>query len=188
MGEAEIKLSPSMVVIILNILQTAAGIIAATLVDKIGRRPLLINTTFIAGITLSISGIFCYLKNQTKLDMKPYGYILVTSIIFYALIIALGLSPLAYMMLGELFSTDIKSFAVSLTNIWSCFLAFIVAKLFQVISDSLGIEISFAWFAISCFIGVVFIVFYVPETKGKSFADIQNELNFKTEKSKVEFS
>ncbi|XP_033214580.1 facilitated trehalose transporter Tret1-like isoform X2 [Belonocnema kinseyi] len=178
MEEAETELSAALAVIILGIFQLASGIGAAALADKAGRKPLLLSTTFLAGVTLTISGVFCYLKHHQELDMKPYGYLLVSSVIFYELIIALGLSPLAYMMLGELFSTNVKGIAVCLANLWSCLLAFVVSKLFQVVSDASGIDVSFAWFALTCFFGIAFIAIYVPETKGKSLAEIQDELNF----------
>ena len=184
MEEAETELSAAVAVIILGVLQLIAGIGAAALVDKIGRKPLLLITTFLAGIALTISGVFCYLKHHQEIDMKPYGYFLISSVIFYELIIALGLSPLAYMMLGELFSTNVKGIAVCLANLWSCLLAFIVSKLYQVVSDSSGIDVSFAWFAITCFLGIAFIIIYVPETKGKTLSEIQEELNFGKKKSK----
>lgn len=178
MEEAETELSAAMAVIILGVFQLAAGVGAAALADKVGRKPLLLSTTFLAGVTLTISSVFCYLKHRQELDMKPYGYLLISSVIFYELIIALGLSPLAYMMLGELFATNVKGIAVCLANLWSCLLAFVVSKLFQVVSDSSGIDVSFAWFSITCFFGIAFIVIYVPETKGKSLSEIQDELNF----------
>ena len=184
MQEAKTELSAGKAVIILGVLQLAAGIGAAVLVDKIGRKPLLLSTTCLSGIALTISGIFCYLKNNQVIDVTPYGYVLVSSVIFYELIIALGLSPLTYMMLGELFSANVKGFAVSLANLWSCLLAFVVSKLFQVISDTSGIDVSFACFAITCFFGIAFIAFYVPETKGKSLANIQDELNFRKKRPK----
>ena len=164
-------------VIILSVLQLVAGIGAAVLVDRLGRKPLLLTTTFLAGVTLTISMIFYLVKLRFNYDLTGYGLILVASVIGYELIIALGLNPLPYMMLGELFPTNIKGFAVSLANLWASFLAFVVSKLHQVISDTCGIYMSFAWFALTCFLGIAFIVLVVPETKGKSLLEIQEELN-----------
>jgi sugar porter (SP) family MFS transporter len=181
---SESDIPAGIAVIILSVMQLAAGLGAAALVDRIGRKPLLLSTTFLAGVALSMSAIFYFLKLWLNYNMKRYGAILITSVISYELIIALGLSPLPYMMLGELFPTNVKGFAVSLANLWASLLAFFVSKMHQVITDTCGIYTSFAWFASASFIGIAFIVFIVPETKGKSLLEIQEELNCRAKRPK----
>lgn len=173
------NLSAAIAVIILSVLQLVAGVGAAALVDKLGRRPLLLISTFLGGLSLTVAGIFYLLKLYMLVDITGFGWVLYASIIFYELIIALGLNPLAYMMLGELFPTNVKGAAVSAVNLWASLLAFFVSKMYQVISDFYGVYTSFGWFAISCFFGIIFILFMVPETKGKTLLEIQEELNCK---------
>ncbi|XP_044003132.1 facilitated trehalose transporter Tret1-like isoform X3 [Aphidius gifuensis] len=185
---SDANVSSGIAVIILSVLQLIAGFGAAAFVDKIGRRPLLLLTTFLAGITLLISGIFYLMKYYFQFNMINTGWIFVVSIIFYELIIALGLSPLPYLMLGELFPTNVKGVAVSLANLWASLLAFIVSKMYQVIADNFGIYVSFFLFSGSCFIGIVFIFFFVPETSGKSLMEIQEELNCGKKKNKIKIS
>ncbi|KAK1137042.1 hypothetical protein K0M31_001570 [Melipona bicolor] len=182
--EADTGLSAGIAVIVLSVLQLVAGVGAAALVDKLGRRPLLLVTTLLGGLSLTIAGAFYLLKHYMSINMTGFGWVLHASVIFYELIIALGLNPLAYMMLGELFPTNVKGAAVSIANMWASLLAFFVSKMYQVISDSCGIYTSFGWFAVSCFLGIVFIFFMVPETKGKSLLEIQEELNCKKKKLK----
>ncbi|KAL0104643.1 hypothetical protein PUN28_017406 [Cardiocondyla obscurior] len=177
--EGDAGLPASMSVILLSMLQLIAGLGAVVLVDKLGRRPLLITTTLLAGIALTITGIFYLVKSHFGVDTASYGWLLHSSVILYELIIALGINPLPYMMLGELFPTNVKGAAVSLANLVSSLLAFIVSKMYQVISDNWGVYTAFGWFAASCYVGVIFIVLIVPETKGKSLLEIQEELNCK---------
>ncbi|XP_025601871.2 facilitated trehalose transporter Tret1 [Athalia rosae] len=166
-------------VIILGVFQLAAGVAAAVLVDKMGRRPLLLLTSIAAGTTLAVTGTYYFMKYAIELDMTGTGWVLDISVMMYELTIALGLSPLAYMMLGELFPTNVKGVAVMLANVWASSLAFFVSKMYQVIADAFGVYVSFWWFSISSFIGAIFIAFVVPETKGKSLSQIQDELNGK---------
>ncbi|CAK9808730.1 Facilitated trehalose transporter Tret1 [Anthophora quadrimaculata] len=180
--EADTSLSAGVAVIVLSVLQLVAGVGAAALVDNLGRRPLLFVTTLLGGLSLVVAGAFYFLKFYMCVDMTGLGWILHASVIFYELIMALGLNPLSYMMLGELFPTNIKGVAVSIANLWASLLAFIVSKMYQVISDSCGVYTSFGWFAASCFLGIIFIVLVVPETKGKSLLEIQEELNCKKKK------
>jgi len=181
-GDAGLPASIS--VILLSVLQLIAGLGAVILVDKLGRRPLLIITSLLAGVALTITCVFYLIKFQFGVNTTGYGWLLHSSVIFYELIIALGLNPLPYMMLGELFPTNVKGAAVSLANLMSSLLAFIVSKMYQVISDNWGVYAAFGWFAISCYIGVIFIALVVPETKGKSLLEIQEELNCKQKKQK----
>ncbi|XP_034939790.1 facilitated trehalose transporter Tret1-like [Chelonus insularis] len=183
---SESGLNPGVAVIILSLFQFVAGLGAAALVDKAGRRSLLLSTTSLCGIALSISCIFYLMKLQFKYYMSDVGWILDASIISYELICALGLNPLPYMMMGELFPTNVKGVAVSLSNIWASFLAFFVAKMYQVVTDTCGIYASLAWFASSCFFGIGFIYFFVPETNGKSLAEIQEELNRGKKKNNID--
>lgn len=180
--EADTDLSAGIAVIVLSVLQLIAGIGAAALVDRLGRRPLLLVTTLLGGLSLTVTGTFYLLKHYVLANMTGFGWVLHASVIFYELIIALGLNPLSYMMLGELFPTNVKGAAVSIANMWASLLAFFVSKMYQVISDSCGVYTSFGWFAVSCFLGIVFILFMVPETKGKSLLEIQEELNCKKKK------
>lgn len=182
---SESNISAGKAVIVLSVMQLIAGLGAAGLVDRLGRKPLLLATTFLAGIVLSVSAGFYYLKIHEGYDLSKYGGILVVAIISYELIIALGLSPLPYMMLGELFPTNIKGIAVSMANLWASLLAFVVSKMHQVLADFFGIYTSFAWYAAACFVGIVFIVLVVPETKGKSLLEIQEELNLRKKRPKV---
>lgn len=184
--EGDAGLPASISVILLSVLQLIAGLGAVILVDKLGRRPLLIGTSFLAGIALTITGAFYFVKFQFGVDTTGYGWLLHSSVIFYELIIALGLNPVPYMMLGELFPTNVKGAAVSLANLVSSLLAFIVSKMYQVISDNWGVYAAFGWFALSCYLGVIFIALVVPETKGKSLLEIQEELNCKKKQKKKE--
>ncbi|XP_057324348.1 facilitated trehalose transporter Tret1-like [Microplitis mediator] len=174
---SESGLAPGLTVIVLSVCQMVAGLGAAVMVDKLGRRPLLMSTTFCAAIVLMISSAFYVMKIELGYPLKGLGWILDASVILYEFIIALGLNPLPYMMLGELFPTNVKGVAVSMANIWGSLLAFFVSKIFQVVTDTCGMYASFAWFAASCVLGLIFIQWFVPETKGKSLGEIQDELN-----------
>lgn len=80
-------------------------------------------------------------------------------------------------MLGELFASDVKGLAgsISATSNWT--LAFIVTKTYNNLSKALGIGGTFWLFTGISLLGIVFIYFVVPETKGKSLHCIQEMLN-----------
>lgn len=79
--------------------------------------------------------------------------------------------------MGELFSNDVKGPASSAAGAFNWGLAFLVTKTFGPVSDSIGQGPTFIIFAGFCFVGILFTLIFVPETKGKSLADIQRMLS-----------
>ncbi|XP_058800064.1 facilitated trehalose transporter Tret1-like [Phymastichus coffea] len=185
-GLAAARLSAPAAVIGLSAVQLLAGLGAAALVDRVGRRPLLLATALLAGLCLGASAAFFLLERRLGPALPARaGLLLVGSVVGYELAVSLGLSPLPYLMLGELFPVDVKGAAVSLANLWASLLAFVVSKMHQVVADAAGIETSFACYAAASFLGLLFIFFCVPETKGKSLLQIQEELRCGSRKPKL---
>lgn len=88
----------------------------------------------------------------------------------------LGLSSLSYVLMGELFPINIKEYAVTLMTFFGVSMAFMVSKLYQPVSDQWGLYVVFWIFGGVCVAGCIFAWLFLPETKGKSFSDIQNKL------------
>lgn len=80
------------------------------------------------------------------------------------------------MMMGELFSNDIKGIAGSIAGAFNWALAFLITSTFEKMKDSLGEGQTFWLFTGFCVVGLLFVFFFVPETKGKSLAEIQQIL------------
>lgn len=79
--------------------------------------------------------------------------------------------------MGELFSNDVKGPASSAAGAFNWGLAFLVTKTFTPIAKDIGQGPTFFIFAGFCFVGILFTLIFVPETKGKSLADIQRMLS-----------
>jgi fructose-specific phosphotransferase system IIC component len=91
----------------------------------------------------------------------------------------MGFGPIPWIMLGELFPSNVKGVASAVTAASSWILAFTVTKAFQNMLDLLGSPITFWLFAVMCIAGTVFTAVIVPETKGKDLEEIQLELSGK---------
>lgn len=79
--------------------------------------------------------------------------------------------------MGELFSNDVKGPASSAAGAFNWGLAFLVTKAFAPVVAGIGQGSTFIIFAGFCFVGILFTLIFVPETKGKSLADIQRMLS-----------
>lgn len=76
-----------------------------------------------------------------------------------------------------MFDTDIRSKCTAACGIFANILGIVSTKSFYSLTHTLGNYGTFWLFSALCFFGVVFIYFYLPETKGKTLEKIQEELN-----------
>jgi len=84
----------------------------------------------------------------------------------------MGFGPVPWMMLGELFPSNVKGIASAVSAAFNWILAFTVTKSFQNLLDVLGSPVTFWLFAAMCIAGTIFTVVLVPETKGKALKEI----------------
>lgn len=82
-------------------------------------------------------------------------------------------------MMGELFSSDVKGIAGSLTGTLNWTLAFVVTLSYPSLRESIGPSACFLIFTVLSIIGTLFSFYVVPETKGKSLKEIQQMLGEK---------
>lgn len=78
--------------------------------------------------------------------------------------------------MGEMFASDVKAKASSITVCVCWALGFIITKFFSDIAAAFGNSTAFWIFAVFSALGVLFAIFILPETKGKSLEEIQAEL------------
>lgn len=84
-----------------------------------------------------------------------------------------GFGPLPWTLMGELFPSNVKPLASTLTASFCWFLAFIITRFFNDIVYAFGSDYLFWMFSVFCILAICFVYFYVPETKGKSLNEIQ---------------
>lgn len=161
-------------------IQLCCCVISSIIVDKSGRRPLLIVSITGAAVCLLVEGIYFYIAKCTNINVDNYSFIQFAALIGFVIIFSLGMQTIPILILCELFPTNIKAFALCLADIYFCIIASLVSKFFQITDDKFGTHVPFFTFTICCVLGLVFIIFCVPETKGKTLEDIQLQLGNQT--------
>lgn len=145
--------------------------------DKAGRKPLLIVSCLGCCVALIGESIYFYLQDVAKADVSYLSWLPTTGLVIYLIMNPIGIFTLPYILLGELFATNIKAVAISASTIFGVTIGFFVTKFFEPVSEVLGLHVTFGMFAIACILGILFVVFIQPETKGKTLAEIQEKLN-----------
>ncbi|XP_066156958.1 facilitated trehalose transporter Tret1-like [Euwallacea fornicatus] len=174
--EASGDMTPIAATMIYFTLQLICALISSFLVDKIGRKPLLMISIIGSGLVLSLEGTYFFLNANTQIDVTKYKIVPLVALLGYVVIFNIGMGVIPVLFLGEMFPTSVKAFALCLADIWFGLIVTMVSKFFQIMQDDFGISVPFFAFAACCAIGLVFIWLLVPETKGKTLEDIQKEL------------
>lgn len=178
-------MSPDICTIIVGIIHVLTTLLSAVVVDKLGRKFLLLVSVSVVIFCLVLLGIFFYMMDQDSSSVEYLGWLPLASLSVYTIVFALGLGPVPWVMLGEVYPNDIKTIASPITGAFNWSLAFLITNSFGKLSDEIGIGETLWIFAVASVFGVLFVLIIVPETKGKSLQEIQLILakenkNFKT--------
>jgi MFS family permease len=157
-----------------HVFATLAG---SLLVDKAGRKILLLLSIIVMTLTLIALGVFFYIADNDKELAESLSWLPLTSLCVYLIAFALGYGPIPWLMLSEIYSKEYNALASPLTGAFNWSLAFVITLTFGMISDAIGIGQTFWVFAGLSVIGTIFTFLFVPETKGKSMTEIQQMLN-----------
>ncbi|KAJ0177091.1 hypothetical protein K1T71_007100 [Dendrolimus kikuchii] len=156
------------------------GIMSSALVDRLGRRPLLIWSYVGTGLSLVIVGVYFFVINVVLTNghyIAPgFVYIPLIGILLSNIISTMGFNSLVSVIPAEIFPLNIRLVAMASLNIFGGILGFSLAKGYQLVKDLGGLHTVFWIFSVVSFVGAVFSYFLIPETKGKDLAEIQKEL------------
>jgi sugar porter (SP) family MFS transporter len=140
-------------------------IVAMAIVDRLGRRPLMLIGCCGIGISHLLAG-FAY---RTGLHGTPVLVLTLCAIACYAMTLA----PLTWVLIAEIFPNRLRSLGVSaaVSALWIS--SFALTYSFPFINHALGSAGSFFTYGVICFAGAVFVFLFVPETKGRTLEEIE---------------
>ncbi|GJQ83654.1 hypothetical protein Trydic_g14364 [Trypoxylus dichotomus] len=185
-ASSESIVSPEVSSIIFGVIQLPAAFLTSQLIDKLGRKPLLFISTSGCAVALILEGIYFYIQDYLHGNVQYISWIPTAGIVVFLIMSPLGLTSLAYVLMGELFPINIKESAVTLMTFFGVSMAFTVSKFYQPVSDRWGLYTVFWIFGGVCISGCIFAWLFLPETKGKSFSDIQIKLKRKKNVEEVQ--
>ncbi|XP_066152033.1 uncharacterized protein [Euwallacea fornicatus] len=161
--------------ILIGFVQLLSNMVSAQLVEKAGRKLLIIiSCAFSMFSLITLGGYFLMLSSG--MDVSEIGWLPITSLIIFIVAFNLGLANLPWVILAEVFPSNTRAVSSTFTTFFSFTLSFLVTICFPVVNEALGMTATFWIFAGVLLIGFVFSILVVPETKGKSSQEIQNML------------
>ncbi len=153
---------------VINVLST---LIAIWLVDRVGRKPLLL--AGLVGMTLSLAalGVAQRFGSTLEINQQLVGPITVGFIGLYIVCFAFSLGPVVWLMISEIFPNRARARAAGISTAANWTANFLVSLSFPVLQATMGPSLWFLYAAMGV-AAFIFIVRWVPETKGKSLEDI----------------
>lgn len=174
--EAGSDFSPNVSTILIGALQLAGSCASSLLLDKAGRKILLLISNLCMATCLLILGGYFFFKYQGS-SVSNFGWVPVGSLSVYIVAIALGVAPVTFLMVSEIFEPQVKGRAITIIISIMWFLTFLIGKFYTNLSDVLGIHGCYWTFSACCVLGVIFTIRSVPETKNRSYSSILTELS-----------
>lgn len=158
---------PSIIIGGVNVLACSVSI---ALLDKVGRRKL-----YMIGIcgmipSLALLGACFYFKDALGASLPVFA---VLSIVCYIIFIAISLAPLGWLLISEVFPLNVRGVGMSIGSLSHWGFNAIIAFTFLKLVNSIGIASTFWLYAGVCIAGLIWGLYYIPETKGKSLEDIE---------------
>jgi len=160
--------------ILINSAQFWGVLLSWFLVDRIGRRPLILSS--IVGLTLAL-----FAMGSVYVMDEPPKTLVVTTMMVYLVLFGVGMSPVPWTVNAEIYPLDVRAKCISLSTGMNWLMNFVVAQTFLDMSillstsrDDPGGHPDGVFWLFGC-IGVVgFVVVYkaLPETKGKTLEEI----------------
>lgn len=156
------------------------NLIAAFLLNRIGKKRAVKYSTFLSSIVLAGVGVFFFISLECpQIDVSGFAWVPLVGMLLYVPVFAIGLGIAPTFMLSELFSASIKGKGLCALTIFYGFLQCATTKIFQVLEVNCGMYTPFALFAVCTFFSTFLVDHFVPETRGKSLEQIQQELKLK---------
>lgn len=122
-------------------------------------------------------GAFFFIKETYEEEdpdrVAALGWLPLTSLILFIAAFGVGAGPMPWLMFGEILPARVKGPGSSVATFTNWFLAFVVTLTFVDIQEAIGSSGAFWMFGGFCVLGILFTIFVLPETKGKSPEQIQ---------------
>jgi len=144
-------------------------LVAIAAIDKLGRKRLLL--LGVSGMVLSLTVIsLAFFLNRFE------GYLILVCMLAYIASFAISLGPVTWVLISEIFPNRLRSKAMSVAVMALWLTNFLLILVFPVMLNRLGGGFSFLFFTAMSILLLLFTLFRIPETKGKSLEEIENLL------------
>lgn len=158
--------------LLIGVVNVIVSIIVLPLIDSLGRRKLLLSGLIGMMVSLLLLGVSVKLQAAHP-GLRP---VMAISMMLYITSFAYSLGPITFVLISEIFPLSIRGQSMSIAISCNWLTNLIVAATFLSLVNWLGLTHTFYFYALTCLGAISFVYFYIPETKGVSLEQLENNL------------
>jgi SP family arabinose:H+ symporter-like MFS transporter len=152
--------------VIVGVMNLVFTFVAIWLVDRAGRKPLLVAGTLVQVISLASVG-YMFQTGQS-------GAMVLASILVFVAAFAVAMGPIPWIINSEIFPTKLRGRAMSLAIFCLWAADWVVTQTFPMLRESIGAARTFWVYAVCSLLSTLFVLLLVPETKGRTLEEIES--------------
>lgn len=166
--------------LLINVLNGAASIvacfIATALVDRVGRKPLLLVGSIGMAVTLGILAVIFSTAgtvNGTLTLTGAQGPIALVAAVLYSMLFNTSWGPVMWIMLGEMFPNQLRGSGLAVSGLAQWMSNFGITMTFPLMLTGIGLGGAYGFYTVCAVISIFFILKFVQETKGKELEEME---------------
>lgn len=157
------------VTVITSVTNIAVTIVAIALVDRVGRRPMLLAGS--AGMTVALGLMAVCFSQSTGSGEdvalpQPWGTVALIAANLFVVAFGATWGPVVWVLLGEMFSNGMRAVALSVAAAAQWLANFVITTTFPYLAD-VGLVLAYGLYALFALLSLFFVWRFVEETKGK---------------------
>jgi len=152
--------------VIVGVVNFVMTIVALWLIDRVGRRPLMMLASGGMAVSLFALGLLFHVQ-------PPPAALILGAILLYTASFSVGLGPGVWIVISELFPTRIRGRAMSIATLFLWLACILITATFLSLVELVGSSGAFWLYAAMSVINLVFVWRVMPETKGRSLEEIE---------------
>ena len=163
--------------IISGLVSIGACFVTILVIDKIGRKPLLMIGSL--GMAVTLGAMTWAFSNGTfdaagQLSLDPdTGFIALVAANLYVIFFNVSWGPVMWVMLGEMFPNQLRGSALAVAGLAQWAANFLVVQSFPLMAEGLGLATTYAFYTVSAAISFFLVKAFIKETKGKELEEME---------------
>ncbi|XP_026289814.1 facilitated trehalose transporter Tret1-2 homolog isoform X1 [Frankliniella occidentalis] len=174
--EAGAPLSPAVCSVVLVATNIASVLGSMPVVERLGRRTILAGSAFGNAAALGSLTAFLLARDVLGADVSALHWLPLAALVAYMASTGMGIITIPHVLVSELLPQRAKASVAPLSGALVALSAFALHKSFFLVGRALGFGVPFAFFALYNLGYAIFVATCVPETKGKTLAQVQEML------------
>ncbi|UGB39469.1 sugar porter family MFS transporter [Frateuria soli] len=162
------------ITVVTSIINVLVTLVAIALVDKVGRKPLLVVGSAGMAVTLALMA-WCFSEavgSGAGLTLPaPWNITALIAANAYVVFFGISWGPMVWVLLGEMFPNRIRAVAMAVAAAAQWLANFVITSSFPALAE-IGLSFAYGLYAAFALISLLFVVFAVRETKGMELEDM----------------